>query len=281
MTLRTPVGASPGGTEGAAIETGASVFKSSSTTTRTIRAPKTAQLIARRLRRMIIDGDLETGHHLPHETELMTHFAVSRPTLREAVRVLESEGLLEARRGSRSGAMIRLPGPEAVARPASLLLQLRSATVADVVRAREVIEPAAARLAATEGTASDFDELERMVDRDVPAAYAADALGVASARFHRRLIEMSGNATLSLIAGMLDEITERHMTAVTTHSNAFEVDRYQESYRLLLGSLRRLVELLRERDADEVFAHWQRHMVVSRRFMLPDDVNVHICDILD
>jgi DNA-binding FadR family transcriptional regulator len=257
------------------------VFDSSNVAARTIRTPKTAELVAKRLRRMIIDRELETGHHLPHEAELMTHFAVSRPTLREAVRVLESEGFLEARSGSRSGARIQMPGPEALARPASLLLQLRSATVADVIAAREVIEPAAARLVATEGTDSDFDELERMADQDVPAAYSADTLGAASARFHRRLVEMSGNATLSLIAGMLDEITERHMTVVTTHSNTFEVDRYRESYRLLVGSLRRLIELLRARDADEVFAHWHRHMVVSRGFMVREEVNVHICDILD
>lgn len=248
---------------------------------RTIRTPKTAELVAGQLRRMIVDGELGDGQHLPHEAELMAHYCVSRPTLREAVRVLESEGLLEARRGSRGGARIRVPGPEILARPASLLLQLHSATVADVVAAREVIEPEAARLVAAEATDDDIDELARMVDLDVPTAYAAGALGAVSARFHRRLVEMSGNVTLSLIAGMLDEITERHMTATTTDSRTFEVDRYQESYRLLLGSLRRLIELLRARDADEVFAHWQRHMAVSRGFLVREDVNVQICDMLD
>ena len=62
----------------------------------------------------------------------MEHFSVSRPTLREAVRVLEAERLVEVRRGSRSGARICVPGPEVVARPASLLLELAGATVADV-----------------------------------------------------------------------------------------------------------------------------------------------------
>ncbi len=69
-----------------------------------IRSPKTAELVARTLRRMIVDGQLKEGDFLPHEAELMTHFQVSRPTLREAVRVLESERLVEVRRGSRTGA---------------------------------------------------------------------------------------------------------------------------------------------------------------------------------
>ena len=96
-----------------------------------IRSPKTAELVAGTLRRMVVDGQLTDGDFLPNEAELMTHFGVSRPTLREAVRVLESERLVEVRRGSRTGARVRVPGPEIVARPAGLLLELSGATIAD------------------------------------------------------------------------------------------------------------------------------------------------------
>ena len=89
-----------------------------------VRSPKTAELVAGTLRRMVVDGQLIDGDFLPNEAELMTHFGVSRPTLREAVRVLESERLVEVRRGSRTGARVRVPGPEIVARPAGLLLEL-------------------------------------------------------------------------------------------------------------------------------------------------------------
>ena len=60
---------------------------------------------------MVVDGQLKDGDFLPNEAELMAHFGVSRPTLREAVRVLESERLVEVRRGSRTGARVRVPGP--------------------------------------------------------------------------------------------------------------------------------------------------------------------------
>src|ERR1700687_1458657 len=110
-----------------------------------IRSPKTAELVARTLRRMVVDGQLKDGDFLPHETELMAHFHVSRPTLREAVRVLESERLVEVRRGSRTGARVRVPGPEIVARPAGLLLELSGTTLADVMTARIAIEAAPAK----------------------------------------------------------------------------------------------------------------------------------------
>src|SRR5690349_23747122 len=105
-----------------------------------VRSPKTAELVAGTLRRMVVDGQLKEGDFLPNEAELMTHFGVSRPTLREAVRVLESERLVEVRRGSRTGARVRVPGPEIVARPAGLLLELSGATIADVMTARSGIE---------------------------------------------------------------------------------------------------------------------------------------------
>ena len=67
---------------------------------------------------------------------MIKQFSVSRATLREAVGLLESDGLIEVRRGSPSGARVKIPGAEIVARPASLLLQVSGATIADVMDAR-------------------------------------------------------------------------------------------------------------------------------------------------
>src|SRR5271167_3068167 len=163
-----------------------------------VRSPKTAELLARTLRRMIVDGQLKDGDYLPYEAELMTHFQVSRPILREAVRVLESERLVEVRRGSRTGARVRVPGPEIVARPAGLLLELSGTTLADVMTARIAIEPVAAKLLAEGGSDEAHDELKRLVD-EIPSAREAGSLGQASANLHRRMVELSGNATLAMI----------------------------------------------------------------------------------
>src|SRR6201990_3368551 len=128
------------------------------------RSPKTAELVAGALRRMVVDGQLKDGDFLPNEAELMAHFAVSRPTLREAVRVLESERLVEVRRGSRTGAKVRVPGPETVARPGALVLAISGTTLGDVMTARIGIEPYAARLLADQGSTAAHEELRRLVD---------------------------------------------------------------------------------------------------------------------
>jgi GntR family transcriptional repressor for pyruvate dehydrogenase complex len=132
------------------------------TTSGAVRSPKTAELVAQTLRRMVVDGQLKDGDFLPFEADLMTHFKISRPTLREAVRVLESDRLVEVRRGSRTGAKVRVPGPEIVARPAALLLAISATTLGDVMTARVGIEPYAARLLAEGGTEAAREELRSL-----------------------------------------------------------------------------------------------------------------------
>lgn len=258
------------------------LFDQRANTSGAIRTPKTAELVARKLRRMVVDGELKDGDRLPHEAELMEHFSVSRPTLREAVRVLEAERLVEVRRGSRSGARVCVPGPEIVARPASLLLELSGATIADVYVAREAVEPAAARILATTGTDDAFDELERMVDEDIAAALATQELGAAAARFHLRMVQLSGNATLALLAGMLGDIFERHTSSVTRERMTTSPDHeVQASYKLLVRSLRRLIKLLRARDGEGAHEHWRKHLVTSRDLTLAGNEAVRVRDILD
>ena len=74
-----------------------------------LREPKMADRVATQLRRMFIKGEIPEGTMLPPESELMERFGVSRPTLREAFRVLESESLIEVQRGVRGGAQVTSP----------------------------------------------------------------------------------------------------------------------------------------------------------------------------
>ncbi len=111
---------------------------------------------------------------------------------------------------------MRVPGPEILARPACLLLELSGATLADVMTARMAIEPPAAKLLANEGSDDAHRELARIVS-EVPAAWAAGRLAAASANLHRRVVELSGNTTLGLLAGTLHEIAARHGAAAEGH----------------------------------------------------------------
>lgn len=241
-----------------------------------VRSPKTAELVAGTLRRMVVDGQLTEGDFLPNEAELMSHFGVSRPTLREAVRVLESERLVEVRRGSRTGARVRVPGPEIVARPAGLLLELSGADIADVMVARAAIEPMAARLLAENGTEEAFAELDRLLTEHLPKEWQSDRLAETTGDFHRRVVELSGNATLGIIAGMLHEITVRHTAFLFKERRPVSKSDYEK----LMRSYRRLMVLIRSGDGDAAEAHWRKHLDTARNLMLEGIDAVKVRDVM-
>ena len=242
-----------------------------------VRSPKTAELVARTLRRMVVDGQLADGDYLPHESALMEHFQVSRPTLREAVRVLESERLVEVRRGSRTGARVRVPGPEIVARPAGLLLELSGATLTDVVDARIAIEPAAARLLAEHGTPEAKAEFDKLVN-DVPTEWDGANLAHTTANLHRRMVELSGNPILAIIAGMLYEITVRHtITAIDQTPNSMSATDYTR----MVKSYHRLNSLVAASKGPEAEAHWRKHMEIATLALVRGNEHTKVRDIMD
>src|SRR6516164_10052814 len=125
-----------------------------------VRAPKTSELIADQLRRQIVRGAVKPGDRLPPETQLMEQFGVSRPTIREAFRILETERLIVVRPGSRGGAQVVAPDLSVAARYFGLLLQLQGTTINDVYEARMVEEPVCARMLAARRTSQDIEDLE-------------------------------------------------------------------------------------------------------------------------
>jgi DNA-binding FadR family transcriptional regulator len=220
---------------------------------------------------MIVDGELKDGDLLPHESSLLENFGVSRPTLREAVRVLEAEGLIELRRGSRTGARVTIPSPEVVARPAALQLQLGRATLADVYVARSAIEPTAARLLVLNSDA-DHGGLERALDEARACIDDSERFAAATARFHLRLVELSGNQTLALMAGMVHEIILRQSQSSVrarwaeagASSGTAQGDR-RATYRRAIRAYEKLIQLVREGEGDEAERFWSRYLEEATR----------------
>lgn len=241
------------------------------------RAPKTAEIVARAVRRRVVDGDLKDGDFLPTEAELMSQFAVSRSTVREALLLLESDGLVVVRRGARSGGRIRMPGPESVARPAGLLLQASAATIADVMTALSGIEAVAARSLADQGSHDAVRELESILENEFPRAFSSGSLPAAAGLFHGRLVELTGNAALTVIAGMLHQIAGQHIADALRRRRTISKSDYAELGR----SYARVLDLLRLGDGDAAEAHWRRHADTTRQLLLRGTATVKVRDIID
>ncbi|WP_322766327.1 FadR/GntR family transcriptional regulator [Frankia sp. Cr1] len=173
---------------------------------RQVRVPKTAELVAAHLRRQIVRGELVEGDALPPEAVLMEQFGVSRPTLREAFRVLESEALISVRRGAHGGARVHTPNGDVAARYAALVLEHRGTTLADIHQARALIEPPCVRQIAERHTDDDLTELRAALTAVEAADDNHSQLQAADTDFRGLLIELAGNQTLLVLAGMLRHI---------------------------------------------------------------------------
>ena len=244
-----------------------------------VRVPKMAELVAHRLRRQIVSGELLGGDALPPEAALMAQFGVSRPTLREAFRVLEAEGLITVRRGAHGGARVRTPNDDAAGRYAGLVLEYRGATIADVYDARNVIEPPCAAILARRRTRSDLDRLEAQLELtrarlDDPAV-AIELLN----DFHALLVRLSGNQTLTVLSGMLRQIIDRS-TVRHVHSLA---DSPQNAAALRAGfrEHEKVVALIAAREAEAADVIWRRHLTAAQQHNLSGSRPESVLDLLD
>src|ERR1700751_5566625 len=152
------------------------------------------QQIADELRALIVSGELAEGESLGHEPELIERFGVSRPSLREALRILEAEGLISVVRGVLGGGVVHRPDHRMAARTAALVLQSRNVSLADVFEARTITEPAAVRLAASaRHRKAVAKRLRALIGEQEEAIDDPTAFGQANARFHETLVNAAGN----------------------------------------------------------------------------------------
>lgn len=174
-----------------------------------IRAPKLSHLVAERLRAMIAAGELRPGDTLPSEAELLRQFNVSRPIMREALRVLEAESLIRLGRGARAGATLLTPSILTAAKYGGLYLATQGTTLGDIHQVRTLLEPPLAASLASRAKKDFVKELEDWSKVQREALNRKDYAGAIAAvnQFHQCMGTHSENAALKLLAGMLNDIS--------------------------------------------------------------------------
>jgi DNA-binding FadR family transcriptional regulator len=246
-----------------------------------IKVPKKSEIIARELRNRIVRGELPKGTSLPSEAELIEQFGISRPTLREALRLLEADGLITVKRGSRGGPTVQIPGPELAAHHFGLVLQTQDTELTDVFRARQLIEPPAVRLLIDEGNAAAADILREVIAREWDALDKDDflSLTLAAAEFHETLVRLTNNKTLLLIVQMLNSVYAKHVSAeYTAASGQFDT---RKASRLSIKAHEKLVELIGAGEGDAATSYWREHLAKVRKILFKQHASIRVIDVLD
>jgi GntR family transcriptional regulator, transcriptional repressor for pyruvate dehydrogenase complex len=240
---------------------------------RRLTARRTAEIVAEELRRQILDGELADGDLLPRQEVLVDRFKVSLVSLREALRILETEGLLSVRRGNRGGAVVHAPAKATAAYMLGLVLQSRSARLTDLGRALQELEPSCAAMAAQHADRmSDLvPELTKLNEEAAEHLDDAARFTDIGRRFHHAIARGCGNHTMAAVMGSLEALWTGHERQWAQQTAATGAYPGLSERRAVLGAHTKLAQAIEAGDDEKARRLAARHVCETQNYVVASD----------
>ncbi len=219
---------------------------------KTARVNRISHNIVDQIRENILAGKLKPGDRLPSEKELSIEFGVSKASLREALRALESLGMLEVKQGMSGGAFVKEVDLETARNNMFNYIFFQNPSIGEFTQLRTLIEPQVAEIAAHKITDADLAYLEDNLNRTRETMDSGPFYYDLDTKFHHRIAQISGNR---LICFVIDSLKN----AIVQIKLQLELDR-DFSIRVYKAHMR-IFDALRKRDPQTARAEMHRHIV--------------------
>jgi GntR family transcriptional regulator, transcriptional repressor for pyruvate dehydrogenase complex len=251
-------------------EVGAPVARANNGVKRRIAQPRVAEMVADELRGRIVRGDLADGDLLPKLDDLLEQFPVSRPSIREAMRILETEGLISVRRGKVGGAVVHSPTAEAAAYMVGLVMQAQALTLADLAQALAVLEPACARLVAERDDAATVAVplLEAITSEAASHLDDGPTFTRLARGFHDQMVTLCPVRTLVLLVGVLEALWSAHEADWADRTQAEGSYPARQLREEVLRAHQQVIEAIRAGESDRTERLVRQHLRASQSFTL-------------
>lgn len=217
-----------------------------------VKVPKAADLLANQLRAHILSGEWGVGTHLPPERDLVEQAGLSRASVREALRILEQQGLIATRTGRSGGSVVCRPTRERLEQSVTLFIRGQRVRPAALLETREALERVVAGMAAVNRTAEDLARLDGLHAALVAARGDNDRFLRLNFEWHLELVHASHN---ELLLGFVNAIS-RELFRYTL-MDVFGSDEVQAA---TIQSHTRIMEALRGQDGPAAERRMARHM---------------------
>jgi GntR family transcriptional repressor for pyruvate dehydrogenase complex len=199
-----------------------------------VKSTRIYEEIVRQIKGMIGEGRLKSGDQLPPERDLAEKFLVSRTSVREALRALESVGLIEIRPGE--GTFVREVSVDALVEPLALVLLSQREMIGELFEARRLLEPAIAGLAARRATREEVQEMERILDEQAKEIAAGNTGLAQDAAFHAAIGTAAHNRAITrIVHAVMDLLAQSREEAISTPGRP---TRSHEDHRRVLDAIR-------------------------------------------
>jgi GntR family transcriptional repressor for pyruvate dehydrogenase complex len=214
--------------------------------------PKASDVLANELRERILNGEFAEGAALPPERELVAQTRMSRATVREALRILQVQGLVRVKAGRAGGTFVQLPGRDAVAKSVSLLIRGQQFRLTDLLETREAIEPFCARLAARNRTEADLERMNQANDVLADENGSLAKFLQANVDWHLAVATASHN---ELLAGLMGALSRAIYSSTENERFVDEKVRHETA-----RAHRSVTKAIRAQDADAAVRRMERHV---------------------
>jgi GntR family transcriptional repressor for pyruvate dehydrogenase complex len=218
--------------------------------------PKGSDILAARLRDLIVRGHYTPGDFLPTERQLVIESGLSRTTVRDALRVLESDGLITTKVGRSGGAMVTLPGRESVSRSVELFVRTHGITLESLLECRVAAEPTLARLAAKHRTSAQLAEISALHEKFVASVDDVPLYKRINLDWHLAIARTSGNEPLMALMEAVstpirDAMDYKHVTTPDVRAGAVKAHTA-------------ILKAIRDQDSEAAFKGMYRHVAAYR-----------------
>jgi GntR family transcriptional repressor for pyruvate dehydrogenase complex len=198
-----------------------------------IKSTRIYEEIVRQIKTMITEGRLKSGDQLPPERDLAEKFLVSRTSVREALRALESLGLVEIRPGE--GTFVREVSVESLIQPLALVMLAQREAIGELFEARRLLEPEIAGLAAARATPDDLHEMDRILEEQAREVAAGRTGFAQDARFHAAVGAAAHNRAITrMVHAIMDLLTQSREESLNTPGRP---ERSHDDHRRVLDAI--------------------------------------------
>ena len=228
--------------------------------------------VADAIKEWVVERGLQPGDRLPGEAEMIDRFGMSKGTIREAMRLLQAQGLVETKTGPGGGSFVGEVSRERANALLANYFYFRDVTIDDIYQVRIALEPDLAASLAGRLTSDQLAELERIMTAYATPASDAEqerAQHVASLRFHARLADFARNAVLGFFINFMAQI----LTDLTVYKQLYAAPNHDLWQRGRDHQIK-LIEALRSGDAPRARTIMKNHMEMARRLMETQEAEV-------
>ncbi|MBN2034651.1 MAG: FadR family transcriptional regulator [Deltaproteobacteria bacterium] len=223
---------------------------------KSLKKPLLSQGVELAIKNAILEETYKAGEKLPSERELAGQFQVSRVTVREAFRNLQSSGLITVKRGIHAGAYVSEPNPDSITENFQNLIRLGHIDYSHLIDARLYIEPRASEIAAKYRDVEDLQRLVRLLDTaEALAAKSLKRARLINVSFHLEVARITCNPIIVFIT---ESITQSYSALIIEKTQTQLTGQHLQEF---IGEHRDILDSISKKSPAEAYEKTRRHLL--------------------